>query len=90
MSEKIDYFIKCTSNLKFILKILGEQADFDTGVLKTDKENLGIKIYAEGREWSINTPLTIISISTPPQLEAVLVRKITVLSLLENLAAVRR
>lgn len=73
--EKINYSLKCTSNAKFSLKILGGNVDFDQGVLKTDKQNLGIKIYAANKAWDINTPLAINSLSELPLLEAVLVRK---------------
>jgi len=72
--KKIDYFIMCEGSSKIKMKITGEGATFDGNVLKTSNGNLGIRLYADGTPWHINTPLPI-NYPVIPQIDAMLVKQ---------------
>lgn len=70
--KKIDYSLDCSdgsdSNLK--LEFSGENADFNSALLATNREGLGIKIFADNKELPINNWFSF-SGSNPPELNAV-------------------
>ncbi|CAM3997267.1 fimbrial protein [Serratia silvae] len=76
--KKVNYQISCdkgTNDYSMLtLTLNGNAAVFDEQVLKTTKDNLGIKIYQSNRPFLPGSTLTIVK-GYPPLLEAVLVKK---------------
>lgn len=75
--QRINYTIKCefldaTRQLK--MKILGTGAAFNANVLRTNINNLGIKLLADGKALNINTAFNI-DYANPPQLDAVPIKQ---------------
>ena len=75
--QPIPYTIDCGSNVSNnqVLKLMfsGTSADFDSSLLKTTVQNLGLKLKANGQLLSINTPY-LFEYSNPPELKVVPVK----------------
>ncbi|HID9895600.1 MULTISPECIES: fimbrial protein [Serratia] len=75
--QRIDYSIKCDfldNSRQLKMKIIGTAATFDSSILGSNINGLGIKLLANGRSFAINTPLDI-TYSSPPTLDVVPVKK---------------
>lgn len=74
--QRIDYSIKCEfldNSRQLKMKIMGSAATFDSSVLNSSVNGLGIKLLANGKAFAINTPLNI-DYANPPTLDAVPVK----------------
>ncbi|MBC3378122.1 fimbrial protein [Serratia fonticola] len=76
--KQVNYQITCdkgTDHYSLLtLTLSGNVAEFDGQVLKTNKDNLGVKIYLNDKLFAPDSP-SLITLGTPPLLEAVLVKK---------------
>lgn len=74
--KNIDYSLDCSnassSNLK--LEFSGVGADFDSSVLATDQDYLGVEIFADEKELPLNTWFDFTA-SNPPELSAAPITK---------------
>lgn len=77
--RNINYQIRCedvgNSNGVLMLILSGNAAGFDSQALRTNKENLGIRIYQNDKPFTPNSALKI-NLANQPLLEAVPVKKV--------------
>lgn len=57
------------------MRITGTGASFNSDVLKTSINELGVKIKADGTDYPVNTNLNLATINSKPQLTALLVQQ---------------
>ncbi|MFK8256354.1 fimbrial protein [Erwinia sp. AnSW2-5] len=75
--QKLNYQISCETNhndWQLTLSLSGNVATFDSVALKTDKDDLGIRIYQGDKPVAPNSTLEI-DLANPPLLEAVPVKR---------------
>jgi type 1 fimbria pilin len=76
VEKSIDYTLTCTyDNYGLKMKILGTPASFDNDLLKTDINEMGIKITANGTALPLNTDLNFASAAAKPALKAILTQQ---------------
>ncbi len=74
--HEIPYKVKCdetASSLPVTLTIYGEVVFFDDAAIKTNKGNMGIRVYQNGSPFKVGKSI-LINPKSPPMLEAVPVR----------------
>lgn len=76
VEKPIDYTLTCNyDNFGLKLKILGTGASFDNDLLKTNINEMGIKITANGTALPLNTDLNFASAAAKPALKAILTQQ---------------
>lgn len=76
VEKSIDYTLTCTyDNYGLKMKILGAGASFDNDLLKTNINEMGIKITANGTALPLNTDLNFASAAAKPALKAILTQQ---------------
>lgn len=73
-SKSIDYNIQCTGQRDLKIKLQGTGSGFNSNLLMTDNDNVGIKFAQNETALNLNTYVTFSS-DDPPGLSAVLVKK---------------
>jgi type 1 fimbria pilin len=75
--REVPYTVRCDPpvfNNAMTLELKGTAAAFDNNVLSTPKTDLGIKLFANGADWPLNTPLRFTH-PTFPAVQAVPVKR---------------
>lgn len=77
--QKLDYWLTTCENANsgkwaLTLSLEGNRVDFDKDALKTNQENLGIRVYQNDMPFTPGSVLNI-DLANPPRLEAVLVKR---------------
>ncbi|EPH6761667.1 fimbrial protein [Cronobacter dublinensis] len=78
VEKVVNYSLDCSSadqSKTLVMRISGTGADFDSKVLKTSIPALGVKLKADGADYSLNTDLVLASSSSKPELKAQLVQQ---------------
>lgn len=76
-TQNIPYTVSCEGEdpaANLMLSIVGQAAVFDNTVVQSSVADLGIKVYQDGQEMKINTPVAI-NLNAPPVLNVVPVQK---------------
>lgn len=76
--QKVDYRIRCDAPgalpWEVFLTVKGTATAFDKAAVQTDKGALGIRLYQDGKPFTLNSGIKV-DPASPPQLEAVPVAK---------------
>jgi len=75
--QPVNYQITCgpgAGSWAMTLEVVGGAADYDAAAVKSNADNLAIRLLQNGAPFRLNTPLAI-KLNAPPQLEAVPVKR---------------
>lgn len=72
----VPYTVLCTggSSNNMTLKVQGSGTSFDTSILRTSNDDLGVKLYINNAVWNLNTSINF-TYPTLPVMEAVPVKR---------------